>query len=91
DSGYQIIARNVEPAKWRKIKELKIEGITSETTTLRSYPAGNTASTVVGFVNQENVGAAGIEASREGVLGGKDGERTVEIAPTGQIIPDGAE
>lgn len=91
DSGYQILARNVEAGKWRKIKALQIEGISSESTTLRTYPAGNTAATVVGFVNQDNVGAAGVEASQEKTLGGKDGQRTVEIAPTGQIIPDGSE
>ncbi|MDO4664888.1 MAG: penicillin-binding protein 2 [Actinomycetaceae bacterium] len=89
DTGYVVLAKQVSPQTWRKVRALQIEGITSESTTSRAYPAGTTAANVVGYVNGENKGVAGIEFTWDTILAGISGETTKEISPTGQVIPDG--
>lgn len=62
-------------------------GILSEKVGLRSYPGGRLASNLIGFVNSEGTGKAGLEASQDKKLTGVNGENTYEVSPAGMRIP----
>jgi cell division protein FtsI (penicillin-binding protein 3) len=60
-AGFVWLKRELTPAQQSRILELGIPGIGFKTETRRFYPKGNTASHLVGIVNIDNVGIAGIE------------------------------
>lgn len=62
-------------------------GVLSEKVSLRSYPGGRLGANVIGFVNSEGVGKAGLEASQDTRLTGINGENTYEVSPAGLRIP----
>lgn len=62
-------------------------GIVLEKVGLRSYPGGRLAANLIGFVNSEGVGKAGLEASQNDRLTGVSGENTYEVSPAGLRIP----
>lgn len=78
---YSVISRNVTPNQWEKIDQLKLPGIFSERSLSRSYPEGQLAANVLGFVNSEGLGLGGLEYSMQKVLGGINGERTFSTVP----------
>lgn len=78
---YSVISRNVSPSQWEKIEQLQLPGIFSERSLARSYPEGQLAANVLGFVNSEGLGLGGLEYSMESVLGGVSGERTFSTVP----------
>ncbi|QOX82314.1 hypothetical protein H8R18_03025 [Nanchangia anserum] len=95
--GSRIIATNVPVSTWREIREMGIPGIDGVTSYRREYPNGATASTILGFTalagdgapGSELEGKAGVEATQNKLLVGKNGQRRVEISPSGQTIPGG--
>ncbi len=89
DDGYVVLARHVAPEVWREIAALNIAGISAEETFERVYPNGNTAGQILGWVNAEGDGAAGLESSLNNRLLGTDGEFSVQIGAQGQVIPTG--
>ncbi len=60
-AGFVWLKRELSPAKESEILALGIPGIGFRTETRRFYPKGETASHIVGHVNIDNVGIAGIE------------------------------
>lgn len=93
DSTYKIIAQEVNPDTWRRIKALGIPGVEPDQRTTRTYPAGKVAGNVLGFTSEEDgrrlVGAAGLELTQDEQLTGTDGRGSEEIGRTGVIIPTG--
>lgn len=84
---YKIIAKNVPPLVWRDIEAMGIPGIYSEQTFQREYPAGTTASSLVGYVGADNVGLGGLEYLLEEQLSGSPGKQVYERARDGTPIP----
>ncbi|WP_375423113.1 peptidoglycan D,D-transpeptidase FtsI family protein [uncultured Friedmanniella sp.] len=66
-----------------------IYGVFRESDPIRTYPAGSTAASVVGFVNGAGTGVAGIESELNSSLAGVEGKETYESAPNGNKIPLG--
>ena len=94
DRSYEVIAQEVAPDTWRKIKALDIPGVEPDQRTRRTYPAGTVAGNVLGFThegehNRELIGAAGLELTQNKVLTGVDGKGSEEIGRSGVIIPTG--
>jgi len=54
-------------------QRVKIRGVYMEPGSKRYYPYGSLASSVIGFVNGENVGGVGLEAKYDSVLEGTSG------------------
>lgn len=77
ESYYVIVQKKVERPEYEKlIAEIQgkgIKGIFTEEMTQRRYPYGNLASTVLGFTNNDNVGATGLESYYEKTLAGTPG------------------
>ena len=67
----------------------RIVGFFSERGYVREYPTGTLASSLIGFINHEGVGAAGIESSLNTELSGINGQYIYENG-AGTIIPGSA-
>ena len=87
DRKFAYVAKDVTPEDWRAIDDLGLQGIYSERTTKRVYPAGSVGASVIGFVGADGVGLGGMEYVHESVLAGIDGWSTYERASGGAIIP----
>ena len=61
NAGFVWLKRELTPIKENEILALGIPGIGFRTETRRFYPKGETASHIVGHVNIDNVGIAGLE------------------------------
>lgn len=89
DSTYRVLAKNLTPAQWRQIKDLRIDGIEPDFRSVRTYPNGTTAGNIIGFVNKEGVASAGLEMSYDKDLTGIPGKERVEVGIGGPHIPTG--
>lgn len=88
DDRYVILKRNVVPEVQRAIAKLDLQAyVRTELTSRRTYPAGVVAGTLVGFVDQDQVGRGGLERAYEDVLAGTDGKVTYERGRDGVMIP----
>jgi cell division protein FtsI (penicillin-binding protein 3) len=67
----------------------KLYGVFRESDPIRTYPGGSVASSVVGYVNGEGKGMAGLEKSMNRELAGVEGKEVYESAPNGSRIPLG--
>jgi len=64
----------------------RIGGFVPERSYIRDYPSGKLTSSLVGIINDQGVGASGIESSLNGVLAGING-KYVYANGRGNIIP----
>src|SRR5687767_14240562 len=82
--------RKVPPEVSRKVAELRIPGIFLEPTTQRTYPGGQIAAHLLGFVDHEGVGWYGLEGQyggdTRGPLGGTPGHLRAERDTAGNEI-----
>ncbi|MFT4571148.1 MAG: cell division protein FtsI (penicillin-binding protein 3) [Candidatus Binatia bacterium] len=69
--GFRWLARGVDVDSATAIDQLEIKGIGLHRSQRRSYPQGNVASHVIGFVNIDAKGIEGIERSFDEVISGK--------------------
>lgn len=91
DNGYHRLVRNATPETWQAIAALGVNGVTAERTSQRVYPNGNTAGNILGWINSEGDGAAGLESTLNQRLLGTPGSSEVEIGALGQVIPTGSQ
>ncbi len=87
---WSLVARNVTPATWISLKNAfaiynqglsvkeaatkRIFGFYAERDYTRDYPSGELIGSLIGFVNQAGVGAAGLESSLNSLLTGVEGK-----------------
>lgn len=74
DTSYVVIARRVETEKRDEIMKLKYPGIGAQEMTYRTYPNGQLASQLLGFVNNDGQGVYGVEQALNSTLSGKPGQ-----------------
>ena len=76
-SGYQLIARKVEPDVAKKVEEFKsknkLSGVQIEENSKRYYPYSSLAAQVIGFVGTDNTGLSGLENYYDKTLTGVSG------------------
>lgn len=73
-SRYQILAKRLTKDQHEAITNLKLKGVGTQATHYRTYPQGQLAAQVLGFVNDEGDGQYGIEQALNDQLKGKPGE-----------------
>lgn len=74
DSRYVILAKKVAKDKKEAIFKYKYAGIAAEEQHYRTYPNGQLASQLLGFVNNESKGVYGVEQALNNVLSGTPGQ-----------------
>lgn len=74
---YDLIRKALAAGKWY--------GINATHDPVRTYPSGTLASNVIGFVNQDGVGAGGLEYSLNKQLSGTKGRESYEASTYGRI------
>ena len=91
-SFYVVVKKKVEQDDYQRLmqevnaKDLK-NVIFGEEMTWRRYPYGSLASTVLGFTNNDNVGAAGLESYYEKTLAGTPGRIVSLRTQGGAVMP----
>ena len=87
-----VLARHIPPetaAQLRSVlKKAHIRGIVIETELRRSYVMPEMLCHVLGYVNHENKGCSGVEATKDSYLAGVDGSCEYRHNPRGQVLPN---
>ncbi|HSX46616.1 MAG TPA: penicillin-binding protein 2, partial [Patescibacteria group bacterium] len=73
-SRYEILAKRVTKDKRDTLTALKLKGVGAQETNYRTYPQGQLAAQVLGFVNDEGNGQYGLEQALNDTLKGKPGQ-----------------
>ncbi|MBO0607703.1 peptidoglycan D,D-transpeptidase FtsI family protein, partial [Myceligenerans salitolerans] len=88
DSRYVVLAKDVVPRAQRAIAELGLRAyVRTDLVSKRTYPAGTVGAGLLGFVDGEQTGQAGIEAAYDDLLAGTPGSETYERSRDGLRIP----
>lgn len=87
DDRFRYVAKSVSPAVRDKVMDLGVPGIVAQATSLRTYPSGAVAGSIVGFLGSDNSPLAGVELTKNDELSGKPGEITYQIGADGIPIP----
>jgi cell division protein FtsI (penicillin-binding protein 3) len=88
-SAFVYLARQVDDATAQKVKDLKLDGIAMLDESKRFNPSGQLARSVVGGVDIDNAGTAGLEQQYDTTLTGTPGELLLEQDPNGRTIAAG--
>lgn len=73
-SRYAVLAKKLSKDQKEKVDKLYIKGIGTREESYRTYPEGELASQLLGFVNDDGQGKYGIEQYLDGDLAGKPGQ-----------------
>ncbi len=89
EQGDYLAARSVSTDVGLKIMELTPLGVNTVDSSRRSYPEGDLAGSLLGFIGQDQIGLTGIEADYNRELGGTPGMLYFEQDALGNPIPFG--
>jgi cell division protein FtsI (penicillin-binding protein 3) len=76
---FVVVKRRIDPQAVPKIESLGIDGIGFQEESMRAYPNRELACHVLGFVNMEGDGGAGLELQYDKELKGTDGLISTEV------------
>lgn len=85
--GFVYLERKLDKSIADRLKKMDLEGIGFIDESKRFYPLGTLASQILGVVDVDNKGQAGLELYYEDLLGGKAGEVMLERDAAGNPIP----
>ncbi|GAA3288665.1 peptidoglycan D,D-transpeptidase FtsI family protein [Arthrobacter citreus] len=86
DKTFNFVAKTVTPEIKDKVLAVKFPGIYADRTTLRTYPSGSVAGSIVGFLGTDGP-QEGLELTQDDILAGEAGSKTYEIGGDGIRIP----
>ncbi|HEV3226383.1 MAG TPA: penicillin-binding protein 2 [Acidimicrobiales bacterium] len=86
---FVYLARQVDDTTTQKVKDLKLDGVELLDESKRFNPSGDLARSVLGSVNIDNVGRAGLEQQYDGTMTGTPGQLVLEQDPNGRTIAEG--
>jgi cell division protein FtsI/penicillin-binding protein 2 len=89
------IAQAIDPSQSQQLRKLRLPDVFLEPRTLRSYPGGDLAGQILGYVqdgndSQDSQGVYGIEQQYNALLAGKPGSLTAETDLNGNPLTVGA-
>jgi cell division protein FtsI (penicillin-binding protein 3) len=88
-SPWVYVARQVSTSSGDLVQALRLPGVGVLDAVQRRYPSGQVASHVLGFVDVDGRGQAGVEQQYDGLLRGHAGKVQLERDPHGRAIPQG--
>jgi cell division protein FtsI (penicillin-binding protein 3) len=74
NTRYVVMAKNLDESIKNAIEELELKGVGLRPVELRTYPQGELASQLLGFVNDDGEGKYGVEQALDEVLSGTSGQ-----------------
>lgn len=74
NTRYVVLAKKLDEKKKQKIEDLELKGVGLREVSIRTYPQGNLASQILGFVNDDGKGTYGVEQYLNDELNGQNGE-----------------
>jgi cell division protein FtsI (penicillin-binding protein 3) len=86
DGTFVYLARQVDLGVAEELEAKRLPGVGFLSVPQRYYPAGSLAPQVLGFVNVDGVGIAGLEDEYQKQLAGTPGEQTAELSADGLPI-----
>jgi cell division protein FtsI (penicillin-binding protein 3) len=86
---FVYLARRIPKPRGDVVQRLNLPGVFVVADVARRYPSGTVAAQVLGFVDIEGHGQAGIEQQYDGLLRGHPGKIQLERDPQGRAIPQG--
>lgn len=89
DKAFVYLSRQVDDATTQKVKDLNLDGIAVLSESKRFNPSGDLAAAVLGSVNIDSVGRAGLEQQFDDTLTGTPGQLVLEQDPKGRTIAEG--
>jgi cell division protein FtsI/penicillin-binding protein 2 len=88
-SPFVYLARKVDVTRAAALAKLELKGIGMIDDSRRSYPGGQLACQVLGFVGVDDKGLSGIELQYNSTLAGTPGRSVAERDTQGRLIPGG--
>ena len=85
---FLYVARGLQPADARKVRDLHLAGVHLSREYRRYYPAGEVAGHLVGFTDADDTGQEGTELAFDSWLGGEDGAKRVIQDSQGNKVED---
>lgn len=85
--SYGILKRRIEKAQADSVKALNLRGVIVSGDTKRFYPNGNFLAHVLGFLNSDGQGLAGLELQYNTLLSGTPGKKIAEKDGNGEVLP----
>ncbi len=82
--NYQVIKRRIDPNVEARLEELQLEGIHLTEESMRVYPNRSLASHILGFVNMNGDGGAGVELEYDKELRGEPGLTIFDVDGQGK-------
>ncbi len=86
-SGYVIVTRTLDVVAGRRVAALNFPGIVVQSSSVRSYPNGTLATSLIGGLNAAGQGSAGLEYQYQSRLAGQDGLSRAYVAASGVNLP----
>jgi cell division protein FtsI (penicillin-binding protein 3) len=88
DREFMYVARGLQPADARRVRDLGLPGVNLTREYRRYYPAGEVAGHVLGFTDIDDAGQEGAELAWDTWLGGEDGAKRVIQDSQGRKVED---
>jgi cell division protein FtsI (penicillin-binding protein 3) len=89
-SGYVIVNNSLDLSDGHKLNGLGFPGIVVEGSSVRSYPNGTLATSVLGGTNAAGAGSAGLEYEYQKTLAGQTGITREYVSAAGVSLPSSA-
>jgi cell division protein FtsI (penicillin-binding protein 3) len=86
-SGYVIVNNELDLTDGRKVSSLLFPGIVVQNSSVRTYPDGTLATSLLGGVNAAGAGSAGLEYEYQKVLAGQTGITREFVSSSGVNLP----
>ena len=87
DKSFNYVAQSVTPEVKDRALAIGIPGVYADMTSVRTYPAGPVAGSIIGYVGTDGAARSGLEVALDDQLTGEAGSRTFEIGGDGIRIP----
>ncbi|MGA7836001.1 MAG: penicillin-binding protein 2 [Acidimicrobiales bacterium] len=86
-SGYVVVNDDLDLTDGRRLSALAFPGVVVQNSSMRTYPDGTLATSLLGGVNGSGTGSAGLEYQYQKLLAGQTGITREYVSSTGVALP----
>ncbi|MDE3064087.1 MAG: penicillin-binding protein 2 [Acidobacteriota bacterium] len=85
--GYVVITNTLDLSAGRRVSSLVFPGIVVQNSSVRTYPSGPIATSLLGGTNAQGDGSAGLEYQYQSMLAGRTGVTRAYVSSSGVSLP----